>query len=101
MPIFAVYNFQMMKIQMVDLGGQHKKIQKEVDNAIEEVVQTSAFINGPKVHAFQKELEVYLGVKHVIPCGRSEEHTSELQSQAYLVCRLLLEKKKNMKQHNE
>src|SRR2546425_8210002 len=28
-------------------------------------------------------------------CGRSEEHTSELQSLAYLVCRLLLEKKKN------
>ena len=28
-------------------------------------------------------------------CERSEEHTSELQSQAYLVCRLLLEKKKN------
>src|SRR2546425_9279077 len=29
--------------------------------------------------------------------GRSEEHTSELQSLAYLVCRLLLEKKKNKK----
>src|SRR5687767_15490426 len=28
--------------------------------------------------------------------GRSEEHTSELQSLAYLVCRLLLEKKKNI-----
>src|SRR5205823_10627295 len=28
--------------------------------------------------------------------GRSEEHTSELQSLAYLVCRLLLEKKKNL-----
>src|SRR3989441_3236890 len=28
------------------------------------------------------------------PCTRSEEHTSELQSLAYLVCRLLLEKKK-------
>src|SRR2546425_7338526 len=28
-------------------------------------------------------------------CSRSEEHTSELQSLAYLVCRLLLEKKKN------
>src|SRR2546425_10691164 len=28
-------------------------------------------------------------------CARSEEHTSELQSLAYLVCRLLLEKKKN------
>ena len=63
----------MMKIQMVDLGGQHKKIQKEVDNAIEEVVQTSAFINGPKVHVFQKELEAYLGVKHVIPCGNGTD----------------------------
>src|SRR3712207_8432671 len=29
------------------------------------------------------------------PAGRSEEHTSELQSRQYLVCRLLLEKKKN------
>src|SRR5258707_11499854 len=29
--------------------------------------------------------------------GRSEEHTSELQSRQYLVCRLLLEKKKNSK----
>ena len=31
---------------------------------------------------------------HLLMLGRSEEHTSELQSQAYLVCRLLLEKKK-------
>src|SRR3712207_7737084 len=30
------------------------------------------------------------------PAGRSEEHTSELQSRQYLVCRLLLEKKKKM-----
>ena len=73
MPIFAVYNFQMMKLQMVDLSGQHKKIQKEVDNVIKEVVQTSAFINGPKVHSFQKELEAYLGVKHVIPCGNGTD----------------------------
>src|SRR2546430_12573676 len=29
-----------------------------------------------------------------LPCSRSEEHTSELQSQSNLVCRLLLEKKK-------
>src|SRR2546423_9221618 len=32
--------------------------------------------------------------------GRSEEHTSELQSLAYLVCRLLLEKKKNVRAHH-
>src|SRR2546425_7036303 len=34
---------------------------------------------------------------HQARLGRSEEHTSELQSLAYLVCRLLLEKKKNTK----
>src|SRR3712207_8394456 len=32
---------------------------------------------------------------HLPPLPRSEEHTSELQSRQYLVCRLLLEKKKN------
>src|SRR6266487_6543901 len=31
-----------------------------------------------------------------LPCGRSEEHTSELQSPVHLVCRLLLEKKKKI-----
>src|SRR2546422_3275223 len=31
-----------------------------------------------------------------LPCGRSEEHTSELQSRLHLVCRLLLEKKKKI-----
>src|SRR5687767_15742372 len=34
---------------------------------------------------------------HLPACARSEEHTSELQSLAYLVCRLLLEKKKTKK----
>src|SRR2546430_5143556 len=34
-----------------------------------------------------------------LSAGRSEEHTSELQSQSNLVCRLLLEKKKKTKMH--
>src|SRR5688572_31197980 len=34
-------------------------------------------------------------------CARSEEHTSELQSQSNLVCRLLLEKKKQIKKHHK
>src|SRR3712207_7387220 len=34
-------------------------------------------------------------------CSRSEEHTSELQSRQYLVCRLLLEKKKESYAHGE
>src|SRR2546427_2223115 len=41
------------------------------------------------VHAEEGEPQLY-----EVPAGRSEEHTSELQSQSNLVCRLLLEKKK-------
>src|SRR3712207_6944645 len=38
----------------------------------------------------------------IVTLGRSEEHTSELQSRQYLVCRLLLEKKKtNLKLHDD
>src|SRR2546430_5580800 len=40
------------------------------------------------------------GEKSFFPGGRSEEHTSELQSQSNLVCRLLLEKKKQKLQHD-
>jgi len=62
-----------MKLQMVDLGGQYKKIQTEVEKEIAEVLNSSAFINGPKVHEFQKDLESYLGVKQVIPCGNGTD----------------------------
>src|SRR2546425_3891809 len=41
------------------------------------------------------------GPAAVRPYGRSEEHTSELQSLAYLVCRLLLEKKKKQRRETD
>lgn len=63
----------MKKIQMVDLGGQYQGIKEEVNNSIQEILETSTFINGPKVHEFQKNLEDYLGVKHVIPCANGTD----------------------------
>src|SRR3989449_9770564 len=45
-------------------------------------------------------IDVLLSAKRVGPTGRSEEHTSELQSRLHLVCRLLLEKKKRKQQPN-
>ncbi|WP_299520467.1 DegT/DnrJ/EryC1/StrS aminotransferase family protein [Winogradskyella sp.] len=63
----------MKKIQMVDLQGQYSKIKNVVDPSIQEVVDNAAFINGPKVHQFQKNLEDYLGVKHVIPCANGTD----------------------------
>lgn len=64
---------QMKKIQMVDLVGQYEEIKGEVSTSMQQVLETAAFINGPEVHAFQKELEEYLGVKHVIPCANGTD----------------------------
>ncbi|PKP04114.1 MAG: transcriptional regulator [Bacteroidetes bacterium HGW-Bacteroidetes-6] len=63
----------MKPIRMVDLAGQYEKIKEEVDTAIAEVMNTTAFINGPAVQRFQKNLEEYLGVKHVIPCANGTD----------------------------
>ncbi len=63
----------MKKIQMVDLKGQYQPIKEQVNQSIQEVIDTTAFINGPQVHEFQKELEEYLNVKHVIPCANGTD----------------------------
>ncbi|MFN0187201.1 MAG: DegT/DnrJ/EryC1/StrS family aminotransferase [Bacteroidia bacterium] len=63
----------MKKMSMVDLVSQYKKIQTEIDTAIHDVVVSSAYINGPDVKHFAKELEEYLDVKHVIPCANGTD----------------------------
>ncbi|MBQ0787114.1 MAG: DegT/DnrJ/EryC1/StrS family aminotransferase [Oceanihabitans sp.] len=63
----------MKKIQMVDLKGQYAGIKDVVNPTIQEIIDNASFINGPKVHEFQKNLEDYLGVKHVIPCANGTD----------------------------
>lgn len=63
----------MKKIQMVDLKGQYEGIKSEVNQGMQEILEETSFINGPHVHAFQKELEEYLDVKHVIPCANGTD----------------------------
>lgn len=63
----------MQPLQMVDLKRQYQKIKPEIDAAIQHVVESAAFINGPEVGAFAKEMEAYLGVKHVIPCANGTD----------------------------
>ncbi len=58
---------------MVDLHGQYIKIKTQVDAAIQEVIDQTAFINGPQVKIFSEALEKYLGVKHVIPCANGTD----------------------------
>lgn len=63
----------MRPIQMVDLKTQYEKIQPQIDAAIKEVLDSSAFINGKQVGEFAQNLSGYLGVKHVIPCANGTD----------------------------
>ena len=58
---------------MVDLKGQYQKIKEQIDTSIQNVIESTAYINGPEVNNFQKELEDYLNVKHVIPCANGTD----------------------------
>lgn len=66
-------NVQIRQIQMVDLVAQYQNIKEEVDQAITNVISKAQFINGPDVASFQKELEDYLNVNHVIPCANGTD----------------------------
>jgi len=58
---------------MVDLQSQYQKIKPQIDHAIQDVLVSSAYINGPAVKEFQTNLESYLGIKHVIPCANGTD----------------------------
>jgi UDP-2-acetamido-2-deoxy-ribo-hexuluronate aminotransferase len=62
-----------MKIQMVDLKGQYQHLKADIDRAVIQAIEESAYINGPAVKQFAQELATYCGVKHVIPCANGTD----------------------------
>jgi dTDP-4-amino-4,6-dideoxygalactose transaminase len=66
-------DFNSMNIQMVDLKGQYEKIKDQVDNAIQEVVHSTAFINGPQLNKFTEEFSKYLDVNYVVTCANGTD----------------------------
>lgn len=63
----------MRPLHMVDTHTQYHKIKDQVDKAVMDVMESSAFINGKPVAEFTQNLASYLGVKHVIPCGNGTD----------------------------
>lgn len=63
----------MGKIKMVDLLGQYLRIKPEIDKAIENVLNSTAFIQGPQVAEFTRALEQYLKARSVIPCANGTD----------------------------
>jgi dTDP-4-amino-4,6-dideoxygalactose transaminase len=58
---------------MVDTKTQYHKIKSEVDKAVIDVMESSAFINGKIVQDFSVNLSAYLGVKNTIPCANGTD----------------------------
>jgi UDP-2-acetamido-2-deoxy-ribo-hexuluronate aminotransferase len=68
-------NFYKMpsKIHMVDLHKQYLHIKPEIDKAIEDVLTSTAFIQGPQVKQFAEALKKYVGADFCIPCANGTD----------------------------
>lgn len=62
-----------MAMQMVDLKTQYHRIKTDIDREVLAVLESTMFIGGPQVNAFRENLELYLHVKHVIPCANGTD----------------------------
>lgn len=58
---------------MVDLKQQYNRLKIQIDSSIQECLENSIFIKGSQVTSFQKNLESYLNVSHVIPCANGTD----------------------------
>jgi len=58
---------------MVDLKAQYEKLGSEIDAAIKNVLNSTAFIKGPEVGLFEKELQKYLDVSYVVSCANGTD----------------------------
>ncbi len=63
----------MRPIQMVDTKTQYLNIKQEIDTAIQQVLDSAAYINGKPVQELATRLSEYLGVKHTIPCANGTD----------------------------
>ena len=62
-----------MNIPFVDLKAQYKSIKTEIDKAIQNVINETAFIKGKYVQKFEEEYAREYGVKHVISCANGTD----------------------------
>ena len=60
-------------IRMVDLHRQYERLKPEIDAAMQKVIDSTAFINGPQVGNFASHLSEYMHSSHVIPCGNGTD----------------------------
>lgn len=62
-----------MKIKMVDLKLQYDKIKEELDASMQEVIDSTSFINGPMVSKFADNLSEYIGCENIVTCANGTD----------------------------
>jgi dTDP-4-amino-4,6-dideoxygalactose transaminase len=62
-----------MKIPFMDLKAQHLSLKNELDAAISDCIDNSAFVQGKRAAAFEGEFAAYLGVKKAVGCGNGTD----------------------------
>lgn len=62
-----------MQVPFVDLKKQYQSIKKDIDAAISDVIDNTAFIGGSYVKKFEKEFAALYGVKHVVSCANGTD----------------------------
>ena len=62
-----------MKVPFLDLKAQYESIKEEIQEAIQQVLENTAFAGGPFVSQFEKEFAAYCGCDHAIGVGSGTE----------------------------
>lgn len=62
-----------MKVPFVDLHRQYLRYKAELDEAMANVIQKTAFISGPYARRFEEEFAAWLGVSHVVGCANGTD----------------------------
>jgi dTDP-4-amino-4,6-dideoxygalactose transaminase len=60
-------------IQMVDLKSQYQRLKPEIDEAIQDVLNSGVFIKGNNVSAFENELSDFIGRSYVVSCANGTD----------------------------
>ena len=62
-----------MKVPFLDLKAQYSSIKEEINEALQDVLDSCAFSGGPFVEKFEKEWAAYCGVKHAVGVGNGTD----------------------------
>src|SRR5687768_18315671 len=99
-PPTDIYTLSLHDALPISLEGQRELLVGLADRGVEPVPGHAERAGVGVVEDLRVDVEVQVALVDEVEVGqRSEEHTSELQSRLHLVCRLLLEKKKETRDH--